>query len=204
LGIRGNLAQKPSPKLKFGEILLRQTSLTPAQLDEALNYPACRRWPARRNPRQRNFILPHEIMRALCVQIGLTFVEDLKANEIDPKLVTEIPINYAKAKEVIPLYREQTPTGEELVVGDFRSVQRVAIERSSRADRNAHPTRREYEHAYPGRDQSRLRAEVFEPRRKIEGEFDETYDLEGPIDILDANEDDAPVIKSSTRSSSAL
>src|SRR4029077_19466965 len=30
---------------------------------------------------------------------------------------------------------------------------------------------------------------------KIEGEFDEQYDLEGPIDILEATEDDAPVIK---------
>ena len=30
---------------------------------------------------------------------------------------------------------------------------------------------------------------------KIEGEFEETYDLEGPIDILEATEDDAPVIK---------
>ena len=30
---------------------------------------------------------------------------------------------------------------------------------------------------------------------KIEGEFEDTYDLEGPIDILEATEDDAPVIK---------
>ena len=29
----------------------------------------------------------------------------------------------------------------------------------------------------------------------IEGEFEDTYDLEGPIDILEATEDDAPVIK---------
>ena len=29
----------------------------------------------------------------------------------------------------------------------------------------------------------------------IKDEFDEAYDLEGPIDILDASEDDAPVIK---------
>src|SRR6185312_2434303 len=30
---------------------------------------------------------------------------------------------------------------------------------------------------------------------KIEGEFEGDYDLEGPIDILEATEDDAPVIK---------
>ena len=54
-------------------------------------------------------ILPHEIMRALCQQIGLHLVDDLKPNDMDPKLVSDIPINYAKTKEVLPIAKEQTP-----------------------------------------------------------------------------------------------
>jgi general secretion pathway protein E len=144
---------------------------------------------------RKNMILPHELMRALCTQIGIPFVEDLKANDIDPALINDIPINYAKAKETLPIAREQTAAGETLVVAvtdpfnatiadDLRVLTgkpvRIVVSTSMRIQ---DAINRVYE---------RNTANLVE---KIEGNFDETYDLEGPIDILEATEDDAPVIK---------
>ena len=144
---------------------------------------------------KRNMILPHEIMRALCLQIGVRFLDDLKANDIDAKLVADIPINYAKTKEVIPIAKETTPKGETLIVAvsdpfndsiieDLRMLTgmpiRIVVSTSMRIQ---DAVNRVYE---------RNTSNMVE---KIEGDFEEQYDLEGPIDILEATEDDAPVIK---------
>src|ERR1700746_588010 len=92
-----------SPKL--GELLLQHTSLQPEQLDEALKIQKKEGGLLGEILVRKNMILPHEIMRALCQQIGLPFIEDLKPNEIDPKLLGDIPINYAKTKEILPIGR---------------------------------------------------------------------------------------------------
>src|SRR3954454_15815676 len=103
-----------SPKL--GELLLQHTSLKQEQLDEDLKIQKKEGGLLGEILVRKNMILPHEIMKALCQQIGLTWVEDLKPNDIDPKLVTDILINYAKTKEVLPILKEMTSKGEVLVV----------------------------------------------------------------------------------------
>ena len=184
---------KASPRL--GEILLKHTSLTNAQLDEALKIQATEGGLLGDILIRKNLILPHEMMRALCVQIGLPFIEDLKPNEIDPKLLGDLPINYAKSKEVIPIGKEMTAQGEvtvvavsdpfnERVIDDLQALTgnsvKIVVSTSMRIQ---DAINRVYE---------RNTANLVE---KIEGEFEDTYDLEGPIDILEATEDDAPVIK---------
>lgn len=186
-------AFKSAPRL--GEILIKHTSLTEAQLEEALRIQQKEGGLLGDILIRKNFILPHEIMRALCLQIGIPFVEDLKPNEVDPKLVTNIPINYAKSKEVLPIAKEQGSRGEtwvvatsdpfnESVIDDLRVLVgnpiRLVVSTSMRIQ---DAINRVYE---------RNTASLVE---KIEGDFDETYDLEGPIDILEATEHDAPVIK---------
>src|SRR5690349_9743163 len=104
----------PSPKL--GQILLKHTSLTEEQLAEALRIQDKEGGLLGDILIRRNMIMAHEIMRALCMQLGIPFVEDLKPGEIDPKLVSGIPINYAKAKEVVPVAVESTSLGTRLVV----------------------------------------------------------------------------------------
>jgi general secretion pathway protein E len=180
---------------RIGDILLRHTSLTQEQLNEAVQIQQQEGGLLGEILVRKNMILPHELMRALCTQIGIPFVEDLKANDIDPALINDIPINYAKAKETLPIAREQTAHGETLVVAvtdpfnatiadDLRVLTgkpvRIVVSTSMRIQ---DAINRVYE---------RNTANLVE---KIEGNFDETYDLEGPIDILEATEDDAPVIK---------
>jgi general secretion pathway protein E len=186
-------AVKSTPLL--GQILLKYTSLTEAQLAEALTIQKKEGGLLGDLLIRKNFILPHEMMRALCVQIGLPFIEDLKANEIDPKLLGDLPINYAKTKEVIPIGREKTPQGEvvvvavadpfnERVIDDIQALTGMPVKIVvSTSMRIQEAINRVYE---------RNTANLVE---KIEGEFDDAYDLEGPIDILEATEDDAPVIK---------
>jgi general secretion pathway protein E len=184
---------KQAPLL--GEILLKHTSLTEAQLEEALKIQKKEGGLLGDLLIRKNFILPHEMMRALCVQIGIPFVEDLKANDIDPKLLGDLPINYAKSKEIIPIGTEMTPQGpvmivavsdpfNERVIDDIQALTdhpvKIVVSTSMRIQ---DAINRVYE---------RNTANLVE---KIEGEFEDTYDLEGPIDILEATEDDAPVIK---------
>jgi general secretion pathway protein E len=186
-------AHQPSPKL--GEILLKHTSLTAVQLGEALDIQEKEGGLLGEILVRKNMILPHEIMKALCIQLGLTWVDDLKPNEVDPKLLGALPINYAKTKEVLPVAKEMGSKGEYLVVAVSDPFNESAID-----DLQAlmgHPIRIVV--CTSMRIQDAINR-VYERNTadlvgKIEGEFEETYDLEGPIDILEATEDDAPVIK---------
>ena len=107
--------ERPKPE-RLGEILLKHTSLKEEQLERALDEQREKGGLLGEILLKNNFILPHEIMKALCIQLGMTFVEDLKASDIDANLITFLPINYAKTKEVIPLYKAQDAMGEHLVV----------------------------------------------------------------------------------------
>ena len=180
---------------KIGAILLKYTSMSEVQLQEALAIQKAEGGLLGEILVRKNMVLPHEIMRALCQQIGIPFIEDLKASEIDPKLLSDIPINYAKTKEVLPIAMEETPRGNILVVAvsdpfnesivdDLRVLTGLPIKTIvSTSMRIQDAINRVYE---------RNTVKLVE---KIEGDFDSDYDLEGPIDILEATEDDAPVIK---------
>jgi general secretion pathway protein E len=180
---------------KLGQLLLKLTSLSESQLSEALEI-------ARSEGRmlgevlvEKKFVLPHELMRALCYQLNIPFMEDLKANEIDPKLVDRIPINYAKSNDVLPLYLRPSDIGDilviamsdpfrETVIEDLRVLLNCELEVvASTSMRIQDAINRVYE---------KNTAKLVD---KIDAEFDDSYDLEGPIDILEATEDDAPVKK---------
>ncbi len=179
----------------LGDILLKHTSLKLEQLEEALSLQQKEGGLLGEILIQKKMIAPHEILKALCLQIGIPFLDELKANEIDPILVSTIPINYAKSKEIIPIGIEITPKGETLIVvtsdpfnptvaEDLRVLTGNAVKLiASTSARIQDAINRVYE---------RSTANLVD---NISGEFDESYDLEGPIDILEATEDDAPVIK---------
>ncbi|MBI2711863.1 MAG: type II secretion system ATPase GspE [Bdellovibrio sp.] len=179
----------------LGDILLKNTTLTREQLDDAMRVQKKQGGQLGEILIQKNLITPHEIMRALCIQLGVPFLEDLRANEIDPTLVAAIPINYAKTKEVIPILKEATPKGDTLTIvmadpfnpttiEDLRMITGYQIKVvASTSMKVQEAINRLYE---------RSTSNIVD---NIGGEFDEAYDLEGPIDILEATEDDAPVIK---------
>lgn len=176
----------------IGEILLKNTTLTQEQMDEALKIQSKEGGLIGEILVRKNWLAPHELLRALCIQIDLPFIEDLRPMEIDPKLVTPIPINYAKAKEVIPIQKTNdtltivvSDPFNEAIRNDLQALtgNKIQITVSTSA-RIQDAINRVYERNTGG---------LVE---KIEGEFaEDTLDLEGPIDILEATEDDAPVIR---------
>ena len=181
---------------RLGEILLKHTSLKVEQLEAALSEQKEKGGLLGEILLRNNFILPHEIMKALCIQLGMQFVDDLKANDIDANLINTLPINYAKTKEVVPLYKTQEGDFEVLTVAvsdpfnstiaeDLQALMGMKIKVAvSTSIRIQDAINRVYE-----RSTSKIVGD-------IEGDFAEAdYDLEGPIDILEATEDDAPVIK---------
>src|SRR3989344_6570813 len=88
---------------RLGEILLKHTTLTEGQLEECVGIQQAEGGRLGDILLHKKYVLPHEIMRALCVQIDLPYQEDLHPNDIDPTLVDHIPINYAKTREVLPI-----------------------------------------------------------------------------------------------------
>lgn len=181
---------------KLGEILLKSTSLTESQLKEALEHQAKEGGVLGDILVQKNYVLPHEILKALCSQLDLPFVEDLKPNDIDASVVANLPINYAKAKEVLPLARYGDPRlGDTLMVAVSNPFNLSIIEDL----RVFTGCKIQLVVSTPARIQDAINR-VYERATAnmitdIKDEFEEAYDLEGPIDILDASEDDAPVIK---------
>jgi general secretion pathway protein E len=178
-------------KRQLGEILLKNTSLKPNQLEEALEAQSKEGGILGEILVKRNYVLPHEILKALCAQLDLPYVEDLKPNEIDPLLVKNVPINYAKTKEILPIAAYE----DVLVVAVSNPFNLSAIE-DLRVLTNK---RLQVVVSTPARVHDAINR-VYERSAAnmitdIKDEFEETYDLEGPIDILDASEDDAPVIK---------
>jgi general secretion pathway protein E len=181
---------KPNQE-RLGEILLKTTSLTQEQLSDALEIQSREGGVLGDILVRKAFVLPHEILRALCAQLDIPFVEDLKPNEIDPVLVTNFPINYARSKEVLPIARYDDVLM--VVIGNPFNLSAVEDLRVFTG------CRIQIVISSPARIQDAINR-VYERATAnmitdIKDEFDETYDLEGPIDILDANEDDAPVIK---------
>jgi len=106
-----------------------------------------------------------------------------------------LPINYAKTKEVIPLFQTEDELGTILTIAvsdpfnptiseDLQALTGFRVKTVvSTPMRIQDAINRVYE---------RSTAQIV---GDIEGEFSEDLDLEGPIDILEATEDDAPVIK---------
>ncbi|MBN20629.1 MAG: type II secretion system protein GspE [Bdellovibrionaceae bacterium] len=184
---------KHSPRL--GEILLSHTTLTQEQLDEALLIQNEKGGLLGEILISKNMILPHEIMRALCIQLGIEFVDDIKGDEIDPELIAQIPINYSKSKEMIPLEIRKTDLGEVLVVATADPfVENIRDDLQVLTGKNIHIVV-----STPMRIQEAINR-VYEKSTAnmvgaLETEFEEDLDLEGPIDILEATEDDAPVIR---------
>jgi general secretion pathway protein E len=178
----------------LGAILLKHTALKPEQLQEALEAQRKEGGLLGEILVRRNMIQPHDVMKALCTQLGLRYVEDLKSNEIDPKLVADIPINYAKTKEFIPLRRETGLRGDILtlcVVDPFNEALVDDLGALTGAEVRLCVSSPVKIHEAINRVYERSTANLVD---KIEGEFDENLDLDGPMDILET-EDDAPVIR---------
>ncbi len=185
-----NLALKANPRI--GDLLLKYTALTNEQLEECVEIQAAEGGRLGDILLRKKYVLPHEIMRALCAQIEVDYVEEIRSSEVDPKIVDKLPINYAKSREVLPLEWKDGILTVALAdpfnlesIEDLRVLFNCAIIKIliTSSVRLQEAINRVYE-----RNTSNM-------IQDIDNDDEENYDLDGPIDILDATEDEAPVIR---------
>jgi len=178
-------------KKRIGELLLLHTSLTKGQLEEALEIQQEESKLLGEILLFKNYIHPHDIVKVICHQIDIPYLQELKVDEIDPVVVKDISINYAKHHEILPILETDYTVTVAMsdpfnfnvindLTGIFKKEIKVVVTTPLRIQDGIN---RIYEKA------NRNLVDT------IEDEFEENLDLDGPIDILDASADEAPVIR---------
>ena len=178
-------------KDRIGELLLKHTTLTQDQLNEALDLQSETGMLIGEILLKKNYIHPHDIIKVICHQVNIPYISEIKIDEIDANIVGDIPINYAKHHEILPLL--ETDFSITVVVTDpfnfdaindmqeiFKKEVKLLVTSPLKL---SEAINRVYERANRNMVDS------------LEDEFDESLDLDGPIDILDAGADEAPVIR---------
>lgn len=178
-------------QIKIGQLFLEHTSLTKAQLAEALEIQSESGLLLGEILLKKNYIHPHDITRVICQQINITYINEIKVDDIDPNITIDLPINYAKFHEVIPIL--ETDYSVSVVISDpFNEDALNDLHEIFHKDIKLLVSS-------PLRIQDAINRVYEKANRNIvstlEDEFDENLDLAGPIDILDAGADEAPVIR---------
>ncbi len=178
-------------KERIGELLLKHTNLTEDQLTEALDIQEESGLLLGEILLKKNYISSHDIIKVICHQVDIPYISEFKVDEIDANLTLNININYAKTHEVLP-FMETDYTITILISDPFNFDAINDIQEIFKKEVKLIVSS-------PLKIQDAINR-VYERANKnivdsIEGEFDENLDLDGPIDILEAGADDAPVIR---------
>jgi general secretion pathway protein E len=90
----------------LGSILLETTSLTEEQLEQALAVQRERGAKLGEVLVQLKFLRSEDVLKALSIQLGFPYENKIDVEAIATDLIANLPINYAKQNEVLPLKRE--------------------------------------------------------------------------------------------------
>ena len=132
-----------------------------------------------------------ELVAELCAKMGIAYIKDIPVSEINSDLISNIPINYAKKHEILPFKDEPTKISvlvtnplNTRILDDLRVIfKKRVVPIMTTKNRLIEAVNRVYEKS----------TSALKGLDEIE---EEDYDLDEPIiDLLDAGEDDAPVIK---------
>jgi general secretion pathway protein E len=178
-------------QLDLPNILSKATTLTPEQVRTVLGTAGSTGTTLGDLFAAKEYGSADELVSDLCKEMGLEFIRDIPVNDIPVDLVRDLPINYAKQHGVLP-FREET----DLIVAltsnplNMKSLDDLRVMFGKRikplvttAPRIQDAINRVYEKStanLAGMDE-------------IE---EDDYDFDDPIvDLLEAGDDDAPVIK---------
>lgn len=174
-----------------GSLLLKSTSLTEEEIGTLFATETDRGEKIGELLARSDFNTAEEALAALCKAMRVDFIKDIPVNDISVDFVRNIPINYAKNHEILP-FREESGVVRVLtsnplnfkVMDDLRAIfgkpTRPLVTTSGRVQDAINKVYEKSTAALEGLDE-------------IEGE---DYDLDEPIiDLLEAGDDEAPVIK---------
>lgn len=179
---------------KIGQILLEHTSLTPEQLEEVLEIQRQKGMRLGEVLIQKNYLTPEELTKALSIQMGYPYLGRIPSSEIDSQLINEIPINYAKQNLVLPISRgdnyivvaladplNHAPIDDLALI--FKTEIKVMIASPIQLQEAINKV---YE---------RSTSNIIEGLEDNETDDDLAYNLNEPVDLLDAGDDEAPIIR---------
>ncbi|PIR18435.1 MAG: type II secretion system protein GspE [Deltaproteobacteria bacterium CG11_big_fil_rev_8_21_14_0_20_49_13] len=178
----------------LGAILLETTTLTEAQLEQSLAVHREKGIKLGDALIQLKFLRTEDILKALSIQLGFPYENRINTDDIPADLIQNLPINYSKKNEVLPLRKEGNaivvavadPTNF-YVIDDLRTLFASDIKpviASSYEIVNAINT--VYNRA-TGSGEDAM-GDLDQNMGEINADFDE------PVDLLDAT-DEAPIIR---------
>jgi general secretion pathway protein E len=178
--------------LDVANLLTKTTGLTTEQLRSVLDGPSLMgSQTIGEHLSSKEYSTADELVADLCREMGLEFIKDIPINDIAPDLIRDIPINYAKQNSVLP-YREDSDVLVALTNNpvNVRVLDDLRVLFGKRVKPLVTTTPRIQDAINKVYEKSTANLAGLDD---IE---DEDYDLDDPIvDLLEAGEDDAPVIK---------
>ena len=172
-------------------LLLKNTSLTETQLQAVLASSFGSKQSLGDHLESLEDPSIDELLQFICGELGVEHIKDIPVNDISVDLIRHIPINYAKNHEILP-FREEPEFIKVLVsnpidlkpLDDLRSLfNKPTLAMVSTSSRILEAINKVYE-------KSTAALEGLDEINEEEGEFEDQIE-----DLLDAGDDDAPVIK---------
>lgn len=175
----------------FESLLLKGTSLSNEQLKSILKTVDGEGRSIEESLSKMTFNNPEEVVAELCKILEVEFIKDIPVGDIPVDLVRGLPINYAKTQEILP-YRLENDRVVVLVTNplNHKALDDLRVKFNRRVEPLVTSS---------SRIQDAINRVYEKSTAALEGLDDiesEEYDLDDPvIDLLEAGEDDAPVIK---------
>lgn len=178
--------------LDIQTILSKATSLTQDQIRSVLANPSVVR-PVTVGEALANkeFSTADELVADLCKELGLDFIRDIPISDIAADLIRDIPINYAKLHNILP-YKDEADTLTALTSNpvNLKALDDLKVLFGKKVRPLITTTPRVQDAINKVYEKSTANLSGLDEIA------DEDYDLDDPIvDLLEAGEDDAPVIK---------
>lgn len=180
-----------SLETKIGKILIQNAALSERDLEEVLRIQRESNKKIGEILIEKNLLRPEDISKALALQLGLPYVDDLKPNDIDPKIVGSLTIQYCRENRLLPISQDDRWV-RVAVLDPFNYEPVDALRALYRKDVDMVIT-------LPTRLDDAINKVFERSENLIKGLEDnaEDYDvsLTETIDLLEAGDDEAPVIR---------
>lgn len=173
-------------------LLQKATGLTPEQVKTLWSNPSLQRNGTIGSAlSEKSFQSGEDVLSELCKEMGLDFLKDIPYNDISSDLIRNIPINYSKQNYILP-YKEEQDVIHVLIANplNLKSLDDLRVIFGKRVRPIITPAGKLIDAINRVYEKSTANLSGLD---EIE---EEEVDLEdGIVDLLEAGEDDAPVIK---------